>query len=182
MYAWLTSVFPVTRLFEFALGMVLGLIFSEYRPKTKTVSNHLFTTLELGTVMIVCLFFFFSSSLGIPKMFGIFFVPMWAVLIYVFAFEQGVLSKILSNKFLVYLGEISFAFYMVHNLILYYMEFLSLPIYLNAIIALIASIGLSSIVYKFYEEPLRKWIRYGMGRGKRELNLNSNIVTKKHTT
>jgi len=63
---------------------------------------------------------------------------------------------------LIYLGEISFAFYMIHNLVLSYIFFLWRPEInksLLIVLCLVISLVLSSIMYRYYEEPVRLIVR-----------------------
>ena len=56
-------------------------------------------------------------------------IPIWSLLIFIFAYQGGFFSKLLSNKYLVHLGEISFSFYMLHQLVIRYLDFFQLDIY-----------------------------------------------------
>lgn len=159
-YVWLLHIFPVTRCFEFSAGVILGLLFIE-RSDQGTRNKSFFHGMEIGCVVLFAGLLFISKSLDEGMVRGVYFVPLWSLLIYTFAFQAGVLSKLLSNKLFVYLGEISFSFYMMHQLVIRYMDFLHLGRTANFILCFSLSILFSALVYHLYEEPLRKKIRSG---------------------
>jgi peptidoglycan/LPS O-acetylase OafA/YrhL len=86
-------------------------------------------------------------------------------LILVFAFQKGVLSRLLSNRSLILLGEISFGFYMFHQLVLKYFIMLNKSIlhianeYLIILIILIISLIVSYISLIWFENPVNKYLK-----------------------
>ncbi|WP_028549054.1 acyltransferase family protein [Paenibacillus sp. UNC451MF] len=169
-YVWLLHIFPVARLFEFACGAVLGLIFVEKFSGVNQVKSK-FTVLELLSVGLFIVLLVVSRGVDVGIVRGVYFVPIWCLLIFVYAFQGGLISKVLSNKTLVYLGEISFSFYMVHQLVIRYMDFLTIPVIYKSSISFILSILLSSLIFKFYEEPLRKKLRYGFNHSNKQKSM-----------
>ncbi|MGM7720473.1 acyltransferase family protein [Metabacillus sp. Hm71] len=169
---WMLHIFPVARLFEFAMGVILGLIFvSKYEEKRK--NKALYNTLETISILTLVGVMLYSTNLDVGAVRGGLFIPVWCLVIYIFAFQAGVISRILSNKALVYLGEISFSFYMIHQLVIRYYEFFNMSESLKGLICFIVSLVLSSIMYRYYEEPLRKKIRYGLKK-KKEINYEAS--------
>lgn len=158
---WLLHIFPISRLFEFSAGILLALIFVENSKKLKSINMTIFTVFEILILLFFVVALLFSVSLDVGIVRGVYFVPIWCLLIFTFAHHGGVLSKTLSNKFLVYLGEISFSFYMIHQLVIRYLSYLQLDKANNFIICLGFSLLLSALIYKYYEEPMRKRIRFG---------------------
>lgn len=84
-------------------------------------------------------------------------------LIYAYAREEGALSRALRHKALVYLGEISFSLYMVHQLVLRYYEahdktFFGLSKGLELLIYLALCLAASAGLHEWVETPARKWI------------------------
>lgn len=161
---WLLHIFPVARLFEFSTGIILGLFFVKRNSGRGTSKYNIVTSLEFLSVGAFFAALWFSVGLDVGIVRGVFFVPVWCLLIYVFAHQGGVLSKLLSNKLLVYLGEISFSFYMIHQLIIRYYDFLGLDPSYKFYICLVLSLAISAIMFNYYEEPLRKRLRYGAKR------------------
>ena len=50
---------------------------------------------------------------------------------------------------------------MIHQLVIGYFSFLELNQIVNFLICATLSLGLSIVIYQYYEEPLRKRIRFG---------------------
>lgn len=90
--------------------------------------------------------------------------PMCFV-IFAFAHQKGYISKLLSNKWLVLLGEISFAFYMIHYLIIKYGLWLKYLYIKNlndlafSLILLFITLLLSYETFKFYEKPMNSFTK-----------------------
>lgn len=168
---WLLHIFPVTRLFEFSVGVLLGIYFTSDKKREFKSNFRVFTFLEMLCLILFIFALLLSVNLDVGIVRGVYFVPIWCLLIYIFAFESGFFSKVLGNKSFVFLGEISFSFYMIHQLVIRYLEFLNLIWYINVVISSVLSLVLSIVMYRFYEEPFRKLIRFGRSkRAKLEKN------------
>ncbi|MCQ6558985.1 acyltransferase family protein [Paenibacillus mendelii] len=155
---WFAYFFPVTRLFEFMAGVLLGFIFLQSRTIVKRISPFLFSVFELCSVGLLVAVVIIAPAMSQNIRYGILFIPIWSILIYVFSFQRGAISTLLSNRILVYLGKVSFSFYMIHNLVLSYIFFLWKPninTYLLILICFSVTILLSVLMYHFYEEPMR---------------------------
>jgi peptidoglycan/LPS O-acetylase OafA/YrhL len=159
---WFTYFFPVIRSVEFTVGVILGLIFIDIKSKFIKIPGFIFSIMEILSLFII-LFVVINSLYFMQNIrFSLIFVPFLSLLIITFAFQKGVVSKLLSNRILVYLGEISFSFYMVHNLVLSYILFLWKPNINTSIlllVCLIISLIMSSFLYHLYEEPVRKRVK-----------------------
>ncbi|WNR47147.1 acyltransferase family protein [Paenibacillus roseipurpureus] len=159
-YIWMLHILRVARLLEFTTGMFVGLIFIE-KSKHHTVNSTWLTSLEVIGLVAFILAVGFSVHLHAAIVRSMYYVPIWCLLIYTFAYQAGKVSKILSHKSFVYLGEISFSFYMTHLLVIRYFTYLHLNNTIHTIVCFLVSLLLSSLVYAFYEEPLRKLLRFG---------------------
>lgn len=110
--------FPPARLGEYCLGMIMG--FAARQDKKKLPQGKLwkilFTVLEVGVLL------FWYYSLGRPGNYWRHKIVSWMMpnilLLAVFLAGQGLLSDIFRKKKLVYLGDISFECYLIHQLIL----------------------------------------------------------------
>ena len=133
----LICVHPLGRLFEFVLGMSLALWWQKNLSR-KCIGRSLGTLLELLIFTLVIVVIYFRSDLvrlverhyswlgpagvvwlgnsGIVCLF-------YGLLVAVMALEKGVISWLLASRLLVWLGQLSFSIYMVHQvLIRYYMK------------------------------------------------------------
>lgn len=116
-YFWTYS-FPPFRGLEFCMGICLGLLFKKYRNTNRSIAW--FTVLESIVLLlfIVNRFFLKYTSIysSIDKYYSIIAIIVASSIIYVFAFSKGIISKVLSNKLFVFIGNISFEIYIVHSL------------------------------------------------------------------
>ena len=117
---------PISGLSAFALGVFSGTQFERH----KTSGEHSFarwTIIEAGTLITVALIN--GIMVNIPPIIdqpilSTFLRTMmgpafsYALLIVVFALSRGAFSRITSNRILVYLGEVSFSFYLVHQVVI----------------------------------------------------------------
>lgn len=142
---------PVIRLAEFLLGIFLYDVFSNFKKwKFGTFS-------ELFALFVMAIFLYFHKEVPLSYRYSVYYwIPMF-VLLGVFSNSTGLLSKILSNKTLVYLGEASFSFYLIHYLVIENIK-TEHSIY-DAFLTFFISLLLSCLCFSFYEKPLNKKIR-----------------------
>lgn len=113
---------PVMRMLEFAVGVGFGRLFLTKRIKTTTA-------LEVLSVVSVIAFAIASDwikqrlfAAGAPNT-GAWLsqaggMLVFAAAIFVFAHQRGAVSRALQHRWLVLLGEISFATYMIHQIVI----------------------------------------------------------------
>jgi peptidoglycan/LPS O-acetylase OafA/YrhL len=119
--------FPPVRLIEFLAGILAFRVFAVARLPTGSVG-----IVQLGTLTVLLAYMTQHNSLvqyvdanissaaaQVCRQFGAF--PLFAFTVFAFSHQSGSISRILAWKPLVFLGEVSFAFYMVHLLVLRYM-------------------------------------------------------------
>ena len=89
--------------------------------------------------------------------------------ILVFALQKGVLSRILSNKVLIWGGEVSYGIYLVQLLVINTIARHSAELSATngAIVAITASIFISYISFKYYEKPMNRIVKRWLGYKKR---------------
>ncbi|EEV9413857.1 acyltransferase [Escherichia coli] len=96
------------------------------------------------------------------------FIPSMAFSILVFWFNGGIISKIISNKVMILLGDASFSFYLVHTIVISTLSKFfnvsglgAISVIKFIVMALFASLFISIMMYLFFEKPinnkLRKW-------------------------
>ena len=92
--------------------------------------------------------------------------PLFALLIYGLAKQEGLAAQILSTRAFVFLGEISFALYLTHLTVWSNMEGFNLEHHymkqdsaLNFLICVILSLAIATFFYKVIEVPYRKVLR-----------------------
>ncbi len=150
------------RIVDFVVGMLLGLAFLRgYRLRGPA------TMWEVGAIACVAAGIVVLPVFPLPVAlkYGLFLMPLWALLIAVVALRAGAVSRALSHPILERLGEISFAFYLVHLSVVTAFERLAGSTGVTAsLAAFVCSLALSFAVYHRVEEPMRRRIRNWLAR------------------
>lgn len=164
---WFTYYFPVIRIVEFIVGITIGLVFLEIKNNFSKFSSIFYSFLEISAITLLIMIVIISPDFIQNLRYGLIYTPFLAFLIFAFSFQKGYISKLISKRIFVYLGEISFSFYMIHNLVLSYIFFLWKPnieAYLLITSCFIISLILSSILYHFFEEPMRYKVKNSLSK------------------
>ena len=179
---------PLLRLPEFCTGMAVGFLFfnrigsgktgSKTKPKTElktgssrsAVLDSIFEFLALGLIPVFMFSYrhFNVSWLIRTAQWGGLPMALWAqyvgtflvfaIVIYVFARSNGLFARLFGSKWLVFGGEISYAIYMVHFIVIVAMDRLDWsasnhsPWVLGGCVVVI-SICLACLLYKLVELP-----------------------------
>jgi len=160
---WIYYINPLFRIFDFFLGIFLHHLYIKY--KDQDVLKKYATYFEVASIILFLGFYFFRDN--VPQEFRwslYYWIPM-VFLIFIFAMQSGIVSKLLSKRGCIWLGEISFAFYMIHQLVINVLWILNYKFrllengYLLIFVALLLSILGSGIVYRYFEMPLNKYLR-----------------------
>lgn len=119
---WL-YIFPVSRIPEFADGMLAGMIFcclsqKQYLDK---INIWIANILELAAAAMVVYLIGFAKFPQWLWRHWVWIIPGCLVL-FVFTMEKGFLSKILGCRLLKYLGDISFELFILHTVIIKYIN------------------------------------------------------------
>ncbi|HEY2785991.1 MAG TPA: acyltransferase [Fimbriiglobus sp.] len=159
---WFVVLCPAGRFGEFFVGVALGLIYARsWNPDGKP-RVAVWTAIELTAVALAFGQVYTSDRVSIILRQTVYYTPAMAFVVFAFAFRRGLVSRLLSGRAAVYLGEISFSFYMVHAIV-----FASLaPLgwadvagpWGRAGIHLVAAGIVAGLVHRWFETPLRHWI------------------------
>ncbi|WP_255398173.1 acyltransferase [Sulfobacillus sp. hq2] len=161
--SWIAYIFPGTRLVDFFIGMGAALVFDRIawnRPGT-----HLpWTTLEVAGLLLVVGTIAIGPYTEQSLRFSALYLPGWAILLWIFAHQKGVMSRVFSHAALVRLGNWSFAFYMIHRLVMRTLQKFNLyhyhgPLWQDGLV-LMTAVALSALIYYHYEEPVRRKLRH----------------------
>ena len=131
---------PLLRLFDFMVGMAGGFIFIEFRKRTAGAlgqarqRQHKFLSTVFHVVTLASCAIYYaimnacvgdwdaliagSYGVGIDWLCFSGAAPLFVLVIFAFAQYASRLSELFASSWLVYLGEISFAFYLIHQPIL----------------------------------------------------------------
>jgi len=145
---------PVVHLADFFMGIAAARGFELIRKRGWTFSG---AWLYLPALALGALFIARIDWLPPRVDLNTMLRPINALLLLGFALGGGGLARALSTPATVFLGQASYAMYILHMPILFwyarYTRALSATIYVIAVIAI------ASVVYKWIEEPANRWIR-----------------------
>ena len=151
---------PVSRLYDFVIGIIL---FSYYR-HIKCNSIKLGLSFEIISLISFIVFFIMRSCIPATIVNSVYYMIPICLVILSISLEQGMISCFLQSKLFVSLGEVSFSFYMIHQLVIRYRGMfcpnsISGSLAIDSIILFIISIVLSYVVYNTLELNAKNWIR-----------------------
>lgn len=112
---------PVTRIFDFIFGIYLFKISQVYNVKSK-----MYSLLEVISILLFLIFFIAANLFSeqfLPFAYSIYFWIPLGFLVFVFNLEKGFVSnRILKKPIFIFLGTLSFPFYLWHHLVIRYFE------------------------------------------------------------
>jgi peptidoglycan/LPS O-acetylase OafA/YrhL len=153
---------PLVRVFEFAIGILLGLFFLRRRFAIPDICT--WGALVLGTGIMAFIPYTEISSIGWGFRAFLLFIPVSAMLILGLGEGRTMLSRFLACAWLVELGDASYSLYIIHaplrEVLLTVPVLAHLP-FVCIGITILVSLG----SYRWIEVPARNWIR-GLGAAK----------------
>jgi peptidoglycan/LPS O-acetylase OafA/YrhL len=174
----LVYTFPLARLFEFALGMSVALLWR--KTSARTLSRPLATLLELAALALLLANMHAAAPFAAwAKSFpgigdageqwlqeGGSVCLAFAFLILVIAREEGWIARLLSAPLGVLLGEISYSVYLMHQMLIQWRghhadRLAAVPPWLVYSVYWLLVLLSSFVIWAAVERPLRKWIVQG---------------------
>lgn len=155
---------PITRFPDFLIGMALYQVYIKCQDRKLSYTTA--SLLEVGSILLFLLFYLFSGDV-LSKVYRYscyYWIPI-ALLLFIFSLQKGALSRLLSNKYLLIGGEISFSFYLIHLFIIHsYIKIIAMyQLQISWMIAIPAifclTTGLSLLSYYYFEKPVNKWVK-----------------------
>ncbi|WP_105267625.1 MULTISPECIES: acyltransferase family protein [Escherichia] len=162
---WLFYINPVFRITDFILGIIICRIFLSKPVTPKVVAC---SAMEFGSIIFLVLTIYVATNYvgNMNVKYDLLYIPCMASIVVAFAFNGGVISRILANKYLILLGEASFSFYMFHWMIVSKLIEIIQPnkndvrdVTIYIVSCLISSVFVSVISFKLIEMPANKLIR-----------------------
>jgi len=152
-----TPIIPVLRLCEFIYGITLCRIFMSYRDNIGSFARGQCVVLLITVIVIVMSLFSSKHAVALSSV-------LFGLLILQLALDAGAgpISRFLSHPAMVLLGGASYSLYLLQGPIHELTQLLhfgkATPLLQYAI-----TLGLSIILFKYYEEPIRQKIRSTFG-------------------
>jgi peptidoglycan/LPS O-acetylase OafA/YrhL len=144
---------PLTRLFEFVVGVYAAILF--HRLREQGVNRHALGIKLVGgsliALTVLALWHPVSPAFYLDS-------PWFAALILGLALLDRPVINFLNQRSLVRLGEASYSLYLIHVPIAY-LAYIAGFRQSNGWIAMLFAVVASLLIFRFYEEPMRKRIR-----------------------
>lgn len=159
---------PFIRLTDFLMGMLLYEVYKKMKDISWKKTQA--TIYEALAILLFLLFYLLSDSVSIVHRASAYYWLPVSMVIFVFSLQKGLLSDLLSNRLLIYLGEISFGVYMFHYLVIqiYSRTVARIGIELNAfasfIIILSTTLLLSAFSFRYFEKAANRKVKQILGK------------------
>ena len=158
---------PIVRMFEYFLGMMIADFYLSAVSKSEDNRNILFTMSEL---IVIAAYVFLASTR--TEWNRAWFVFLFGVVLFVFSFDKGMISFLLSNKLFQMFSNIQFEFYMFHSTALILMrKFIPSATLQGAVMRFAAAFAVTVIMSAVYRKLLKqkleevmKWLFGKMNR------------------
>jgi len=152
-------VFPLVRLFEFTMGMscaaVFLMLFAKAANRKHTV---LFTILEILSLL-------FTVALMIGKQYEWLraqYLPLFCLLVFVFAFDGGFISRLLSQKPFQFFAALQLEFFVIHQVMFRLIQRFYPTLYAypkrEFVVCLILTTALALIYRRFMRKPISSFV------------------------
>lgn len=159
--AYLLGVGPIGRSAEFLVGVLCGLAF--VRAGAVAGSRAVWTAVELGLLAVVAGLVWWSDGVAMLLRQNGYYTAAFAAVVTAFAVGRGAVSGLLAGRVTRYLGEISFALFLVHMLVFVHLGRVvpAGPVGMAVVVA--ASLLAAAVLHHVVELPARALI---LGRGR----------------
>lgn len=165
--------FPLMHVSEFVIGIACGLLYLRYGDRASALRRRS-AVVSIGVTLLVMAALSSPYQLPYPLLHSGLLAPLFGILIVSLASDSGPLAAVLRTRPMVFLGEASYALYLLHEPlsdILYKRRWSPLgdiaagPRFLIYLAIVIAA---SCAVLVWYEQPARRWLRgAGLARPQR---------------
>lgn len=183
---WLFYINPFFRIVDFMIGVLVCRVYfaTNYMP-----GKLLASIFEISSVIFLLLMVVVATKYidNMNVRYDLFFIPPMLAILCAFLFNNGILSRLLSYRLFIRLGEASFAFYMIHLIIITQMVEVLNPkinkvssVLFYSLSCFVLSLLISLAIYYFYESPInkilrRKWIAFRYGQRNELISSESEI-------
>jgi peptidoglycan/LPS O-acetylase OafA/YrhL len=174
---WLLYLSPYLRIGEFVLGAITAQLYVALRSRKVTSwENAAGNAVLVAAAASVLLVSYLANGADLPmtifrKMHWNFaLAPSVALLIFCAARYRGVVSRLLTSRPAIALGEASYSIYLTHSIVLIGAVRLTAGVahgvaynVVKLIILMTIVVAVSLLLYAYYEAPMRRWLRQRWG-------------------
>lgn len=157
---------PYIRLTDFVLGIFLAMVYSKMRERleyNKVMKNGLISVLLIFSIIVLMVFE--SCLLQRPyRLIAPLYWPLIALLVLTASLSTGNGGgKLLENKYLQHLGELSFTIFLTHQLIIRYSTFVFNKFHIDqpvifVVTTLLLTLLVSDVVNRYILNPITQWL------------------------
>lgn len=163
---WMVYVNPIYRCGDFIIGSCLACIYLLNKEKNIMINSYIASLFELllGILILVSIHIYMKKVgiLGLTEFkYTVLFIPTAACLIYLFAINKGIISKMLTCNPIVFLGDLSGYAFLIHSMIIEYISFIIMDVLkypINLSIRFIISLTLTilfSEIYRYIDNRIK---------------------------
>lgn len=122
---WITYYFPISRLADFLIGCCMGLFFVRSHHKMACGNSSAFILqLVIPVVLVGCFWIYHSGTtiLGLENVkYTLLFLPTTCFIVYLTALDGTLYSRILTNRILIKIGNLSPYAFLIHAVVIKYL-------------------------------------------------------------
>lgn len=178
---WLLKMFPTNRILVFILGMLTAKLFLWFRSWFSHIKTYVIGVVEIFSVLLIIdrLSSCIVLNLFLRKINRVLSMPeqlicqifdtymltpvLFSFMILVFSMQCGLISRMISIRQFVFLGEISFAVYLTHQLVFRFFSGIGLKIIFSNTflipLAFLVTLVVSYFLYQFIEQPCSRHLK-----------------------
>ena len=169
---WVFNTGPIGRLFEFAMGAIAAQLFLILRGVEPSSSETFWMRWLLRAAILVATLIYIGARHYSLLAFGSFYAgimaPFLAIIMFCCVRYRSSVSRFLSRSWIVALGDASYSIYLLHwftvrpfGYAITSVNLLSLAHWILMVsVSTLLTLGLSIAMYRIYESPCRRFLRY----------------------
>ena len=112
--------------------------------------------ISVALSIATCIFYTYSSDESVWYTYTCLFIPSSVLLVYVFSMGSGIISGLLTNRFTLWLAAISPYAFLIHRLVIYYLQAFTKYIIhcesVNILMVIVVSFGITVIAVLMYQK------------------------------
>jgi peptidoglycan/LPS O-acetylase OafA/YrhL len=162
--SWTFYINPAFRAVDFIAGMLIFRVFSSGRFQPTAGQS---TALEVGSLILLVAFAYVGMKhVPMTWRYDLFYLVPMMLVVWAFSHGQGIVSRLISNRLFVLLGEASFSLYMVHQIVIA-LALRNSTVNIDEPNQVLWFIGVTTItgvvvsvaMYEMYEKPINDYLR-----------------------